>query len=1170
MKFIYKNKIFTKNFGFKSYLKRLFKDSNEMDKSKNKNVSIETNTIDSKYSNLSTLKHDSKEINDSSNYNSKETDLEIKNNNANIKHVQVPDEGQIYKNLYNRISPFNKDPDYGIINTYELNEDKGLEVYKDSKLLVNRMSSINENSTLLSNNENKSLEKIKEQRSSLSLIVYEKLKKYNSNYKQEYQYNLSPNEEKWYKEIIFDKSKSDNELYLKSNNKLKIKKNEKPKNKNHFDEIEENVRESYPEKFLEEISTPFEKYIDSFNYMSDKNSKFTKQFLENEKNYSNIFLSRFRNLYGRLLDEIRIEEESMCPINLNDDIMVFNKKYDHFTLYCKYNAEKTISPNERGKFYNTTFYEYIDGNKNQNILKISNNTNNADEESEKNKNNEIYEIFGIRDLTKLMSIYDNIEIIEYVKDILDRIESGEVFGEGILKTFYISPNSEYLIILTTNELSSSYNMIIKDLKKDVIIPVIFKNVDISISFDKHGGIYYTEIDKELRPSKVFRHQIGIINNEKRIDPNNYLVYHEKNSNFKLRTFNCNSNDYVYLEIYTGNRIMTKNLSKYNKYDFYDKCNEIWYLDSSVNVLELKDQEFQCLKKIENSIYYLVKYSRLENSFYLLQNVDKSNKFINKLIKINLDQLRYIEKSDFKIENENRILKVNNSNNNDVSSKNMNINNSSSYEYVNDESNNLKELREVKSLSELQNKSSKISNFNLKDDVDIRNTSKIRSLYDIFTKYKEKDEGKDIDIEKKDNIIDFHINENYLITHELINENLISNSSNSFREIFNIKNLKSNKSYIMEVNKNLNNQIDYTLISKIQYNYNYKGSYLYFTQSSLAKPLQILNLSLGTQINYKIHQNFILDEYSSETIYVNVGDNTQIPVLMYYNSQFQKSSYLEMIKDNKFSNIDNLDEYIKENKINLNKIIIFSESSLDKSVLEFNINYISLLNRGFTLCFPITRGSLFLDNDWYLNGIKNNKYFNVTDFIEVCAYLKDKKLTSKLILYSSHLGSITSMITIINSSNLIDLAIFFNGVFDLIDLLKTNKSNKAILDKILNNKADENEIIIKKFREEFGNPNVDIEAYNRIKEFSPYQLYIENRKNVKYPKMIFFTTDSFEYSHHTFKMVSRLRNKNFENSLFEVDPKFNLLYYDLNEEYESYEEKMCLINSIIIGEMNIKI
>lgn len=1190
MNSILKSKIKMKNFGFKNFIKGFLKNKSKVELNANNNIQTRRNleqpfkiqediTKNKSKSNVKNSFFD-KEGKDSIIYNkNKDLPINLKNNKKNeVKNIK---ENEIYSYLYNQISPFKKDPDFGIINTYELNEDKGLEVFNDSNLLVNKLKSNNENNLTLPKSDQELLENIKDKRSLLSLALYEKLKKYNSNYKQEYEYILGPTEERWYKEIVFDNSKSNNDMFIKSKNQTQINKKIKPKGKSYFDELEERIQEFYPEKFLEEISTPFEKYVDNFYYLSDKNSKYTKKFVENEKKYSEAFYKRYSNLYDRLNEELQIEEESMCPFNLNGDIMVFNKKFDHFTLYIKYDSEKTVSPNERGTFHNTPFYKISENVHYFNTKKLldqhekESKENLMEENNEDKLDNSIYEIFGINDLNKLMNTYENLDIINFVKDILDRIEEGEVFGEGILKTFYFSPDLKYLVILSTNESSSTYNMIIKDLKLNVILPVIFKNVDISIAFDKHGGIYYTELDNEFRPSKVFRHQIGHIFNDKVVNPNNHLVYHEKNNNFKLRTYNCNSNDFIYLEIYTGSRIMSTSMSRYNISDFYDKCNEIWYLNSSVNVLESKDQEFKCVKKIENMIYYSIQYSRKENSFYILQNADKLDKFSNKLVKIDLNKIQYLSNDNSSNINNKEFHKVKSDKSSiihsPVSSEIFDIKQSNQNFTYNDEFTNLKELREVKSLAELQTKTTNVTRFNVNEDIEIRNTSKIDSIYDLYLKNSVESDQKIIENNKSkvSDIIDFIVNENYLITHEFINDNVISSSSSNYKEIFKVKNIMSGKTYIIDLSINSNKSIDYSVISKLQLNFNYNGSYLYFSQSSLAKPNQIINLSLGTQISYSIHRNYIKDDIDSETIFFNVGDGTEIPVLMYYNSNFQKKSYTEMIKKNQYEKIDNLDEYLKENRLNLNKIIVLSESSLDKTKAEFNITNVSLLNRGFTLCIPICRGSLFFDNDWYSKGIKENKYFNATDFIEVCAFLKDKKLTTKLILFSSYLGSINSMLTIINSTSLIDLAIFYNGIFDLMDLLKSSKSSKNILNSLFTEKVNENEKLVKIFKKEYGNPNFDIEAYKRLKDFSPYQLYIENRKNVKYPKMIFFTSDCFEYKFHSDKMVSRLRNKNYENSLFDIDPKFNLLLYDLSD-YESYDEKMIFINSIIIGEMNLKV
>ena len=54
----------------------------------------------------------------------------------------------------------------------------------------------------------------------------------------------------------------------------------------------------------------------------------------------------------------------------------------------------------------------------------------------------------------------------------------------------------------------SFDLIVKDLEQDRLLPVLILNTDGQVAFDKLAGFYYTQVDGSGRGCKVFRHQVG--------------------------------------------------------------------------------------------------------------------------------------------------------------------------------------------------------------------------------------------------------------------------------------------------------------------------------------------------------------------------------------------------------------------------------------------------------------------------------------------------------------------------------------------------------------------------------------------------------------------------------------------------------------------------------------
>lgn len=62
-----------------------------------------------------------------------------------------------------------------------------------------------------------------------------------------------------------------------------------------------------------------------------------------------------------------------------------------------------------------------------------------------------------------------------------------------------------VIMLDTEQKGISYDIIVKDLDQNILMPVLILNSDGLVAFDKLAGFYYTQVDASGRGTHVYRH-----------------------------------------------------------------------------------------------------------------------------------------------------------------------------------------------------------------------------------------------------------------------------------------------------------------------------------------------------------------------------------------------------------------------------------------------------------------------------------------------------------------------------------------------------------------------------------------------------------------------------------------------------------------------------------------
>ena len=59
----------------------------------------------------------------------------------------------------------------------------------------------------------------------------------------------------------------------------------------------------------------------------------------------------------------------------------------------------------------------------------------------------------------------------------------------------------------------------------------------------------------------------------------------------------------------------------------------------------------------------------------------------------------------------------------------------------------------------------------------------------------------------------------------------------------------------------------------------------------------------------------------------------------------------------------------------------------RSDTEFQVQDISFLSRGIVMCYPLLRGTHYLDRDWFTAGIGERKLTHMSDLIDSAIFVK---------------------------------------------------------------------------------------------------------------------------------------------------------------------------------------
>lgn len=265
----------------------------------------------------------------------------------------------------------------------------------------------------------------------------------------------------------------------------------------------------------------------------------------------------------------------------------------------------------------------------------------------------------------------------------------------------------------------------------------------------------------------------------------------------------------------------------------------------------------------------------------------------------------------------------------------------------------------------------------------------------------------------------------------------------------------------------------------------------YTYTSLSTPWTVLEYDIKQQESKTIWQETILGgfdaaSYETKRIFVDARDGAKIPVSLVYKKGMERNGN--------------------------NPLYQYSYGSYGSSSNPmFDVNLVSLLDRGFIYALAHIRGGQDLGRQWYEDGKLLKKINTFNDFIDVSEFLIAEKYTNPELLFASG-GSAGGLLMGAVANMRPDLYKGIVAAVPFVDVVTTM--------------LDESIPLTTAEYDEWGNPNIP-EYYHYMLSYSPYDQVSEQ----DYPNMLVTTglyDSQVQYWEPT-KWVAKLRHYNTSNN-----------------------------------------
>jgi oligopeptidase B len=239
------------------------------------------------------------------------------------------------------------------------------------------------------------------------------------------------------------------------------------------------------------------------------------------------------------------------------------------------------------------------------------------------------------------------------------------------------------------------------------------------------------------------------------------------------------------------------------------------------------------------------------------------------------------------------------------------------------------------------------------------------------------------------------------------------------------------------------------------------SVLRYSYTSLTTPASTYDYNMETGENVLVKQQEVLgdfspDNYETRRYYVPARDGAEVPLTIVYRKGISQDGN--------------------------NPLLLYAYGSYGiSSDPRFNINAISLLDRGFAYAIAHVRGGQEMGRQWYEDGKLLKKINTFNDFIDCAEFLVDNEYTRPEMLFARG-GSAGGLLmgAIVN-----ERPELFKGVIAAVPFVD-----------VITTMLDESIPLTTAEYDEWGNPN-NKEYYDYMLSYSPY----DNVKEQEYPNLL---------------------------------------------------------------------
>jgi oligopeptidase B len=264
--------------------------------------------------------------------------------------------------------------------------------------------------------------------------------------------------------------------------------------------------------------------------------------------------------------------------------------------------------------------------------------------------------------------------------------------------------------------------------------------------------------------------------------------------------------------------------------------------------------------------------------------------------------------------------------------------------------------------------------------------------------------------------------------------------------------------------------------------------LRYGYQSMTTPNSTYDYNMRTKEKTLLKQQEVVGDfdpanYETKRLYVEARDGVEVPISMVYRKGMEKNGQ--------------------------NPLLLYGYGSYGSTIDPyFSASRLSLLDRGFIFVTAHIRGSQINGRQWYEDGKMFKKKNTFNDFVDCADYLVDQRYTNPDLLFAQG-GSAGGLLmgAVVNMRPEL-----FKGIVAAVPFVD-----------VITTMEDESIPLTTGEFDEWGNPGADLEQYEYIKSYSPY----DNVYETAYPNMLVTTGfhDSQVQYWEPAKWVAKLRDYN---------------------------------------------